>query len=70
MSSVFAVLALAAAAIGLEVPGLVKRKRKRELAVFLILLSIGSGLYIALALEQDLPNPFGLLKYAFGGTIG
>ncbi|MEK8127512.1 hypothetical protein WMW72_06240 [Paenibacillus filicis] len=62
MASVIGVLALAAAAFGLEMPGLLRRKRRREIVVFLVLLLTGTALYIALVLEVHLPNPLQLLK--------
>ncbi|MFC3745736.1 hypothetical protein [Paenibacillus sp. GCM10012306] len=65
IASVIGVLALAAAALGLEMPGLLQRKRTKELVVFLALLLIGTSLYIALVLNAPLPNLLMLLKIRF-----
>ncbi|WP_438448692.1 hypothetical protein [Gorillibacterium sp. sgz5001074] len=41
----------------LEVPGILREKRRRELAVFSVLLAMAAGLTIAQALRVPLPNP-------------
>lgn len=41
----------------LEVPSLLKKKQRRELLAFSVLLLVGTGLNIALALHIELPNP-------------
>jgi hypothetical protein len=65
MASVIGVLALAAVALGLEMPGLLQRKRKWELVVFLVLLLAATAVYIALVLDAPLPNVLQLVKISF-----
>ncbi|BFT72219.1 hypothetical protein [Paenibacillus sp. P36] len=65
MSSFFAVLAIAAGTFWLEAPGLIRRKHKRELVIFIIFLLMGTALYGALTLKVKLPNPFYILKLLF-----
>ncbi|MFE4711059.1 MULTISPECIES: hypothetical protein [Paenibacillus] len=65
MASVIGVLALAVVALGLEIPGLLHRKRKWELVVFLVLLFTGTAIYIALVLDAPLPNLLQLVKINF-----
>lgn len=65
MSSIIAVVALAAGAFWLEAPGLKRRERKRELIVFILLLLIATTLYIALTLKVNLPNPFQFIKLMY-----
>jgi hypothetical protein len=65
MASVIGVLALAAVALGLEMPGLLRRKRKWELVVFLVVLLSATALYIAQVLEAPLPNVLQLVKISF-----
>ncbi|GMK47080.1 hypothetical protein PghCCS26_42100 [Paenibacillus glycanilyticus] len=65
MTSVLAVLALAAGAFWLEAPGLIRRRQFRELFMFLVLLLIGTVLYSLLMLQLSLPNPFMLVKWMF-----
>ncbi|MBD2870566.1 hypothetical protein [Paenibacillus arenilitoris] len=67
MASFLAVLALAGGVFWLEAPGLIRRKRKRELAVFVVFLLAATALYGALALEVKLPNPFMIIKLVYGG---
>ncbi|MFX3636133.1 MAG: hypothetical protein ACE3L7_16495 [Candidatus Pristimantibacillus sp.] len=65
MSSFIAVLALTAGVFWMEAPGLIRRKRKWELAVFILFLLAGTVLYGALTLGAKLPNPFQLLKLVY-----
>lgn len=65
MSSFFAVLAIAAGTFWLEAPGLIRRKHKRELVIFIVLLLLATALYGALTLKVNLPNPFSILKLLF-----
>lgn len=54
------ILGILIVAIGIvlyEVPSLIKRKLKRELWVFFILLIVGVILSIAESLNLDMPNP-------------
>ncbi|QHT59695.1 hypothetical protein GXP70_06845 [Paenibacillus lycopersici] len=62
MASIAAVLALAGAALLLELPALRARKHKREIAVFIVFLIVGTAMYAAMALHVKLPNPFMLIK--------
>jgi len=62
MASVIGVIVLAAATFWLEMPGLMQRKRTREIAVFLVLLLVSTAVYIALVLNVPLPNPLEVLK--------
>ncbi|UVI28587.1 hypothetical protein [Paenibacillus spongiae] len=57
MLAVFLILLATAAIVMLEVPSLVKHKRKKELWAFSMLLLFGSALSIALSLNADIPNP-------------
>lgn len=41
----------------IEVPSLLKKRQKKELWVFGILLLLGTGLSIAESLQVDIPNP-------------
>lgn len=65
MASVIGLLLLAAAIVALDMPGLLRRRRKKELIVFIALVLIGTSLSIALVLEAPLPNLLGLLKTLF-----
>ncbi|MFF2483883.1 hypothetical protein [Paenibacillus sp. NPDC058071] len=67
MAQVIGVLLLAAATFGLEMPGLRKRKRKREKIAFMLFLLTGTALYAALVMNVELPNPFLLLKLPYTG---
>ncbi|MCR2805913.1 hypothetical protein [Paenibacillus soyae] len=66
MASLIGVLAIAGGVFWLEAPGLLKRKRVKEMVWFVSFLLIGTGLYGALTLEAKLPNPFKLLEIMFG----
>ncbi|WP_309119550.1 hypothetical protein [Paenibacillus sp.] len=66
MASVIGVLALAAGVFWLEAPGLIRRKRIRELIWLLAFLGAGTALYAALTLEVRLPNPFEIIPWMFG----
>ena len=59
------ILLVSAAILWIEVPPLLEKKYKKELLVFSILLVIGVGLSITLALEKPIPNPFDLLTFIF-----
>ncbi|WP_036745596.1 hypothetical protein [Paenibacillus sp. UNC451MF] len=67
MSSIIAVIALAVGTFWLEAPGLIRRKHRLELVVFIILLLVGTTLYAALAMEVRLPNPLSILKTMYRG---
>lgn len=49
----------------IEVPSLLKKKLKKELWVFSILLIFGLGLSIAQSLNMDLPNPIDLIAFLY-----
>jgi len=51
--------------IGLEVPGLVRKKMWRELTAFAALLIIGMALSIPQALGMTVPNPNSYLEIIF-----
>ncbi|MGG0655454.1 hypothetical protein [Rummeliibacillus pycnus] len=59
------ILLIAVAILWIEVPPLLEKKYKKELLVFSILLVIGLGLSITLALEKPIPNPLDLLTFIF-----
>lgn len=59
------ILLIAAAILWIEVPPLLEKKYKKEFLVFSILLAIGVGLGITLALEKTIPNPLDLLTIIF-----
>lgn len=48
-----------------EVPPLLKKKLKKDLWAFSILLLIGTGLSIAQALRMKIPNPLDLIYYIY-----
>ncbi|MNC76521.1 hypothetical protein D3C75_1282590 [compost metagenome] len=58
-------VAVAAAAFWLEVPGLVQRKRTRELRVFILFLLGGTVLVAAQYSEFKLPNPLEIMKIIY-----
>lgn len=51
--------------IVLEVPPLLKKKQRKELWVFTLLLLFGSGLSIAIGIDLKLPNPFDWIATLF-----
>lgn len=57
MWSIIGVLAAAGIIALIEIPSLLKKKLKRELWTFSILLLFGTGLSIALGLQVEIPNP-------------
>ncbi|MNJ00698.1 hypothetical protein D3C73_1601080 [compost metagenome] len=65
MPSLIAVLAVAAGAFWLEVPGLVQKKRTRELRVFILFLLAGTLLVAAQYSELKLPNPLEIMKIIY-----
>ncbi|WP_169087416.1 hypothetical protein [Paenibacillus sp. PL91] len=52
-----------------EMPMLLEKKRKKEIAAFLTLLLLGTALYGALAMNVKLPNPFLLIKLVYGSLV-
>lgn len=65
MSSFIGVIAVAVCVACWELPGLIKRNRRKEIFLFIALLLIGTGLYGALTLHAKIPNPFLLIKAVF-----
>lgn len=57
MWATIGIIAAAAVILAIEVPPLLKKKLKKELAVFSVLLIFGVGLGIAQALHMKIPNP-------------
>lgn len=51
------ILMVSALIIIIDVPSLLKKKFKKELWVFSIILLFGTGLSIAESLQVDIPNP-------------
>lgn len=65
MVKVIGILLIAVIILVIEVPPLRKKKHKKELIVFSILLAIGVGLSIAQALGKTIPNPMEFLKLVY-----
>ena len=61
MVGVLGILAVSLVIAIIEVPSLLKKKLRRELWVFSILLLIGTGLSIAKSLKVEILNPFDLM---------
>ncbi|MBU7318792.1 MULTISPECIES: hypothetical protein [Paenibacillus] len=65
MVAIAGILAVGAAIVWLEVPSLVRTKRKKELWVFSLLLALGLGLSIAKSLRLNIPNPLDWIAYLY-----
>lgn len=52
------ILAAAVLIALMEVPSLMRKRYKKEMWVFCILLLLGTGLSIAQSLDMNIPNPF------------
>jgi lysylphosphatidylglycerol synthetase-like protein (DUF2156 family) len=65
MANILGVISAAAAIIALEVPGLIRKKLKGELWVFLGLLAIGVVLSFLIALEVDVPSPLEAIAFIY-----
>jgi hypothetical protein len=63
--SVFLLLSLFTGIILLELPRLVRRKMRRELLVFLVLLVLGFGLSLSQLLDLPIPNPAKIIATIF-----
>ncbi|WP_053374245.1 hypothetical protein [Paenibacillus sp. FJAT-27812] len=67
MPSLIGVVVFAILVAWWELPKLKEKKLMKEMAVFITLLLLGTGLYGALAMNVNLPNPFLLIKLVYGG---
>ncbi|MEK4402873.1 hypothetical protein MKZ26_00345 [Sporosarcina sp. FSL K6-6792] len=63
MLKIIGILLIVVAIVRFEVPSLLLKKNKKELVVFLLFLSVGTGLGIAQALGKPIPNPMDLLTF-------
>lgn len=66
MSSFIGVMVLTVCVAWWELLGLVEKKQKKEIVVFLTVLLLAASLYGALTLNVKLPNPLLLIKVVFG----
>jgi hypothetical protein len=55
--AVAGILVIVGVIIAIDVPSLLRKKEKKELWVFFVLLLIGTSLSIAQALHIEIPNP-------------
>ena len=69
MLKVIGILIIVAAILWMEVPTLKENKLKKELFVFLSLLTIGVALSVAFVLGITIPNPMDLLTFLFKPLI-
>lgn len=58
-----AILIIAGGIVMLEVPALLKKKEKKELTIFTILLTFGIVLSILFALGKHIPNPLDFITF-------
>lgn len=65
MFIVIGIMVVAIIIIAIEIPDLRKRKLKKEIWIFSILLSIGVGLCIAQSLKFHIPNPVEGITFVF-----
>lgn len=61
MWAITGVLAAAAVIMLIEMPSLIKKKLRKELWVFTILLIVGTGLGIAQVLNWPIPSPLNIV---------
>lgn len=66
MSALMFVLVFSICVAWWELPKLKEKKLRKEIAVFVVMLLLGTGLYGALVMHAKLPNPFMLLKEVYG----
>ncbi len=66
---VFGIVAIAIVIAFLEVPSLLKRRLRKELWVFSILLLLGTGISIAEGAQVKLPNPMDALAFVYKPLI-
>ncbi|MCP1308318.1 hypothetical protein [Paenibacillus tyrfis] len=57
MLAIAGILAFGAVIVWMEVPYLLKNKRKKDLWVFSILLTLGLGLAVAKSMRAEIANP-------------
>ena len=65
MSGVFGILAAASLIALIEVPTLLKKRKKKELWVFSLLLLLGIGISIAQSLHIHVPSPLDFIAYLY-----
>ncbi|MDQ8735187.1 hypothetical protein [Paenibacillus sp. LHD-38] len=65
MLAIAGILTVSIAIAILEVPALRKKKWKKELWVFSVLLLIGAGLSIAQSLHVKIPNPLDWISFIY-----
>ena len=65
MWPILGILAVTVVIIFVEVPALLKKKLKKELWVFFMLLTFGVGVSIAQSLGVKLPNPLDFIKFIY-----
>ncbi|MDO3681557.1 hypothetical protein [Paenibacillus ehimensis] len=65
MLAIAGILAFGAVIVWMEVPYLLKNKRKKDLWVFSILLTLGLGLSIAKSMRLEIPNPLEWIAYFY-----
>ena len=59
------ILLVAAFIVKMEVPALLKTKKKKELILFSVLLAIGVGLGIGKSIGMPIPNPMDFLTFIY-----
>ncbi|PWA12238.1 hypothetical protein DCC39_07345 [Pueribacillus theae] len=69
MLSLIGILAVTAAIIAIDVPPLLKKKQKKELWAFFILLGFGVTLGILMSFEVNIPNPLEFIHWIFKPII-
>ncbi|MDQ6420226.1 hypothetical protein RB620_12340 [Paenibacillus sp. LHD-117] len=65
MLAIAGILTVSIAIAMLEVPGLKKKKWKKELWFFFVLLFFGAGLSIAQSLNVKIPNPLDWISFMY-----
>ena len=63
--AIVGILIISAVIIAIDVPPLVRKKRKKELWIFSTLLLFGTVLSIALARGVHIPNPLDFITWIF-----
>ncbi|MCD9022642.1 hypothetical protein [Cohnella silvisoli] len=65
MLRIAGILAVAGFIVALEIPGLMKKKQKRELWAFSILLMLGVGFGMISILLNNVPSPLSGITFVF-----